>query len=251
MGIKYVVKQQKAVVAFVIAAILSLVSVFAVPLPVSAQAQACAVLPDTYGRITLPKADSPVTVTQQTEYTIWIRMRVKDAAHKISVSVDSTDSAATCGVEMGGGTANEWTWVKSKLAGGDFKATIPANSNVKVQIAGLSSSPNVDIDKVMLVSDSCVPSNTAPGYGDNCTETTPTPTPTVGPSTTPTPNVNLTIYDIDGSGTIGVGDLSRLIQDYPRQTGPVITDSPADFNNSGRVDINDLSTLLRYWGLSV
>lgn len=79
---------------------------------------------------------------------------------------------------------------------------------------------------------------------------TPTNNPTPTPSTSPTPNGDLTVYDIDNNGTIGVGDLSRLIQDYPRQNGAVIADSPADFNKSGRVDINDLSTLLRYWGQS-
>ncbi len=243
MGIKYVTKHQNSVLAFALAMLLSLATLFATPMPVSAQVQACAALPETYGKITLPKDTEPVNITQQTEYTIWIRMRVKDLAHKVAVSVDSTNSGTNCGVEMGapaGAAVDNWFWTKSKVAGGDFKATVPANSNVKVQIAGLAASPNVDIDLVLLVSDNCVPVDTTSTYGANCTSP-------VSPTPEPTTNPTVTDYDanIDGQPLVGVGDLSILIGNYGK-TGMVRTDG--DLDGNGTVNVLDLSRLIKHWG---
>jgi hypothetical protein len=246
MGTKYASKHQNTALAFVVSVVLSVVALFT-PGVVRAQAQACAALPDTYGKITLPKDGSPVSITQQTEYNVWIRMRVKDVAHKVQVSVDGADTSG-CGVELGvpsGTEIDTWVWSKTKAAGGDYKVTVPANSNLKVQIAGISSSPNVDIDKIILASDNCNPNETP--YGTNCTDAvTPTPTPTA----TPTPDPSVAIYDLDGNREIGVGDLTLLIKDYPRPLVPTITGSPADFNNSGAVDISDLGKLVGKWGQS-
>jgi hypothetical protein len=244
MGIKYVTKHQNSALAFVLAFTLSLATLFTSPVPVSAQVQACTALPDTYGKITLPKDTEPVNITQQTEYSVWIRMRVKDAAHKVAVSVDSTDSGANCGVEVGmpsGATVNEWFWTKTKAAGGDFKATIPANTNVKVQIAGLASSPNVDIDLVLLVSDTCTPKDENNTYGANCTS------PVVSPSPDPTTNPSIGDWDanIDGVPGVGVGDLSKLIENYGK-TG--MTRLDGDLDGNGTVNVLDLSRLIKHWG---
>lgn len=257
MGIKYVSKQQNTVLAVLLALILSLASLFMQPTIVSAQTQACAALPETFGKITLPKATEPVTITQQTEYTVWIRMRVTNLAHKVSVSVDSTNSAANCGVDVGaptGATVNNWFWSKTKATGGDFNATIPANSNVKVQIAGQSTSPNVDVDLILLISDNCEPQDTTTTFGANCTTPAPTPTPTIAPTVAPSPTVAPTInpeaqlYDLNPNRSINVDDLSLLINDYAIPGQPVVTNSPADFNNSGTVEVRDLSQLIKHWG---
>jgi len=50
--------------------------------------------------------------------------------------------------------------------------------------------------------------------------------------------------DLDGDGTVGVGDLLMLLSAWGACDGSC----PADVNNSGVVDINDLLTLLSSWG---
>jgi len=246
MGKNFVSLHKNPVVAVFVAGVLGLASELIQPGIVHAQAQACADLADTYGRITLPKASNPVTITDQTEFSVWIRMRVQDAAHKVTVSVDS-NATSSCGVEVGapsGTAANTWFWTKTKAAGGDFKVAIPASSNVKIQIAGQSASPNVDIDKVMLISDSCEPDNTT--FGENCTQT-PTATPTSGPTPT-TPVGDVQKFDIATNRVIDAGDLSIVIRDYDRPTQPSPANSPADFDGSGKVNIIDLGQLIKMWG---
>lgn len=78
---------------------------------------------------------------------------------------------------------------------------------------------------------------------------TPTPTPT--PTVTPTPNPTNAKYDLDDNGEIGIGDLTLLIKDYPKHNRAPTPNSPADFNNSGAVDLSDLSKLVSLWGQQV
>lgn len=248
MGTIFGMKQQKPLLGFVISFVMAVTTVSLQAPLASAQATACPVLPDTYGRITLPKDSEPINIAQQTEYTVWLRMRVKEAAHKVVVSVDGT-STAGCGVAMGvpsGATVNQWIWVKTKAAGGDNKVTVPAG-NLKIQIAGDSSSPNVDIDRVLLVSDNCDPSQSI--FGTNCTDSTPTPTtnPTGNPTPTTVPT-GIAQYDVFPDGKIDINDLAILIRDYPRPGQPVVTNSPADFDKNGRVDVIDLSKMISNWG---
>lgn len=189
--------------------------------------QKCNVLPDTYGRITLS-----TNVSASADYTVWIRMRLKAANHKILVSVDSTNSATSCGVEMGiSGISTQpieqWTWVKTKAAGGDMKANIPAGQAASIQIAGVAGSNNVDIDKVMLISSNCVPT----ALGTNC-ENMP-------------PQTNKYPGNLNGDSNVNIEDLSILIANY-RKTG--MTWEQGDFSGDGTVNISDLSILVRNWG---
>ncbi len=247
MGTNYIMKQKKPVLAFIVSIVLAVPAVLFQAPAVQAQATACPVLPDTYGRITLPKDTEPIAISQQTEYTVWLRMRVKEAAHKVIVSVDGTTTGG-CGVEMGvpsGATVNQWIWVKTKAAGGDNKVTVPAG-NLKIQIAGHSSSPNVDIDRVLLISDNCDPSQSI--LGTNCTDSTPTPTSGPTPTSSPTPVGGIEQYDIVKDKVINIQDLAILIRDYPRPGKEIVTNSPADFNANGKVDVTDLSKLVSNWG---
>lgn len=54
--------------------------------------------------------------------------------------------------------------------------------------------------------------------------------------------------DVDGDGTVGFGDLLRLIAGWGLcPTGPVETDCPADIDGDGAVTFSDLCQLLAAW----
>jgi hypothetical protein len=50
--------------------------------------------------------------------------------------------------------------------------------------------------------------------------------------------------DLDGSGTIGAGDLSMLLSAW----GPATPGTSADFDRNGSVGADDLARLLEAWG---
>ncbi len=80
-----------------------------------------------------------------------------------------------------------------------------------------------------------------PGIGGS-----PNPTPTTAPG----PKAPAK-YDLVPDKKIDVQDLGVLIRDYPRPAKPTVTNSPADFNANGRVDVSDLSNLVTNWGRAV
>jgi hypothetical protein len=50
--------------------------------------------------------------------------------------------------------------------------------------------------------------------------------------------------DIDGDGTVGIGDLLAVIQGW----GPCGADCPGDVTANGSVGIHDLLSVLKHWG---
>ncbi len=76
----------------------------------------------------------------------------------------------------------------------------------------------------------------------------PTTQPTAQPTANPTPTGGIDQYDIVNDNIINIQDLAVLIRDYPRPGQAVVTNSPADFDKNGRVDVSDLSKLVSNWG---
>jgi hypothetical protein len=155
---------------------------------------------------------------------------------------------STWGMDFEGGISNDWHKDLQKMmtalsvvdnnasnargGGGDpLMCYAPPFSN---GTDGLSTNPNGSVTEPT-----------------NCNGGNPSVTPTVSPTVTPTIQPGNAKYDLDKNGEIGIGDLTLLIKDYPRGTNPAVQNSPADFNNSGVVDISDLSTLVSRWGIQV
>ncbi len=123
-------------------------------------------------------------------YTVWVRMKSPDSNAPVVMNIDSTNKAQSCAAQVrDSGKVNDstWTWVNKKIDGSKFVANLNAG-NTKVQLAGHPDYNNVKIDRVLLVlNDSCTPTDKGDNCANNSTPTPPPPTPTPPTPTPPTP----------------------------------------------------------------
>ncbi len=153
--------------------------------------------PSTPGGISTVTVNAPVAGT----YHVWSRM--KAASTTANSYVFNTNG--TCNMGIGGTSAvstSAWTWVNFQ-PGTTVKATditLTAGSHT-IQLYGTQT--GVKVDRVMLLSDTCVPT----GTGDNClavTDTTPPAVNITSPLNNATVsgkvNVTATASDTGGSG---------------------------------------------------
>lgn len=198
------------------------------PAPARAQGAACPPLPETYGRITF----DTVNVTTAGEYNLWVRMRVKEANHKIQAQIGEC-AVKQMGVE-GGATVNQWIWVNTTPTGQAVKATLAAGTT-KLELAGDASSPNVDVDRILLVSGTCKPTL----LGTNCVDDTPNPPPPPPPS-----GGGTKVGDINKDNKVDFLDLTLLMKNWHKPATAAQGDTDAD----GEITILDLSALITNWG---
>lgn len=124
--------------------------------------------PTTYGKVT-----QSVNVVTAGTYRVWSRIKAPDTTNNsYYFQVDGG-----CAYDIGDSTsipANTWTWVNYQdgTASSAVSVTLTAGTHT---LSYTGKEPNVELDKVMLLTDtSCVPTT----FGDNCA-TTDTTSPTV------------------------------------------------------------------------
>lgn len=149
-------------------------------LPSVANASACSLPSTDYGTVS-----STVSVPTAATYRIWSRMIVPDTTNTTyALEIDGQ----TCFI-IGGSSVStsSWTWVDYQNGNTTDKAQLSlAKGSHTLKMIGLK--PNVQLDKVIMISDTtCVPT----GFGDNCNTPTDTTAPTVA-LTAPTEGVTVT-----------------------------------------------------------
>lgn len=115
---------------------------------------------------------SQFTVDQAGTYTVWSRIMPSGTNDSYTLEIDGT----TCGITVGNAntSATGWQWVNYRDGNTSSKITVSlaAGSHSMTMIG---KEDNVQIDRVMFLSDSCTPS----GTGDNCVTVADTTPPTV------------------------------------------------------------------------
>lgn len=143
-----------------------------VPAPVKA---ACATLPTDKGVVT-----QTVNVSTTGTYKVWSRIMAPDTTNNsYYLEIDDT----TCGVNVGDTAiaANAWTWgdYKDGNTASKISVTLSAGSHT---FRFVGKEPGVKLDRVLLLSDTCVPT----GTGDNCATSGSDATPPAVSVTAPT-----------------------------------------------------------------
>lgn len=136
----------------------------------------CPILPTDTGTVTLP-----FSVTEDATYTAWTLMNAPDTTNN-SYWLQVDDQ---CGMVIGDSntlTPNTWTWVGYRDSNPQTLASVSLTSGSHI-LHLYGREPLVKIDKLLFISDGCVPSDS----GDNCltqpTATAVPATPTAIPQT--------------------------------------------------------------------
>jgi hypothetical protein len=147
----------------------------------SSAATGCSALPSTNGTATL----SSVSVPSTGIYHVWSRIKAPDTTNNSFYF--QTDN--NCSISIGDNssiTPGSWVWVDYRDGSTTSKADISLSAgNHPMELAGKE--PGVQVDRVLLLSDTCVPT----GNGDNCV-ITPDTTPPTTSITSPTNNSTVT-----------------------------------------------------------
>ncbi|MEO5499515.1 MAG: Ig-like domain-containing protein [Candidatus Saccharimonadales bacterium] len=167
---------------------------------------------------TTGKVTQTITVPATDDYTIWSRMKAPSAtAVEYQVYVDG--ECFTIGQTSL--TAGTLTWVDHENGSTSDKATInlPAGSHTLVLTAG---SEDLELDRVMFLSDGCIPTST----GNNCQNDTTSPTtsissPTAGATLSATSTITASATD---------NDAIDFVEFYRGGSTLLGTDSSAPYN---------------------
>ncbi|HSX35776.1 MAG TPA: Ig-like domain-containing protein [Patescibacteria group bacterium] len=133
----------------------------------------CTALPTAYG-----SATSQVTVATAGTYHVWTRMMVPDTTNNSYYF----QLGNNCGVVVGDAASiapNTWVWVDYKDGNTATKNDVSLATTGTQTMILTGREPGVRVDRVLLLSDTCVPT----GTGDNCVNP---------PDTTPPTNVVIT-----------------------------------------------------------
>jgi hypothetical protein len=166
----------------------------------SLAATGCTALPTTKGAVTLSSVSVPSTGT----YHVWSRIKTADTTNNSFLF--QTDN--NCNINVGDSAsipANTWTWVDYRDGNTATKVDVSLSAGTHpMEMAGRED--NVLVDRVMLISDTCVPT----GTGDNCVVASDTTPPTVS-LTAPTSgatvsgsSVTVSANATDDTGVVGV-----------------------------------------------
>lgn len=145
----------------------------------------------TYAAACSPSADygsasyTIPTLPATGEYTIWSRINVPDTTNNSYFVEIAQGSTKTC-YKIGDSSAitpNTWKWINYQNGSttSAAKFTFTATTGYTMRLVGAE--PNVKLDKVMFISDSCVPKDS--GFGDDCgnsVTTSPNPSTPTGSS---------------------------------------------------------------------
>jgi hypothetical protein len=151
---------------------------------ISSAATGCAALPTTNGTTTLS-----VSVPSTGTYHVWSRIKAPDTTNNSFYFQTDNNCAITIG-DSASIPVNTWTWVDYKDGSTTTEADISLSAGTHpIELAGKEA--GVQVDRVLLISDTCVPT----GTGDNCVavaDTTP-------PDTTVTSSPNSTTTSTSAS----------------------------------------------------
>jgi len=204
---------------------------------------ACQMPAATYGVTTVT-----VTVPSPGTYTVWSLMRAPDSANNAYYfNADLGGGQSICPMVIGDGalTANQWAWVNYKNGSTSDKATITFTTAGTHTVTLTGKEQGVALDRIMLLSDACVPTN----LGNNCIQSTtppptPSPTPTPpppAPNPTPAPKAG----DVNGNGTIDLTDFFIMRTNFG-QSGR--TRAQGDLTGDGMVTLADFFILRQNFG---
>jgi hypothetical protein len=182
----------------------------------------CASLPTTYG-----SASSSVNVTSTGTYHVWARVMAPDTTNN-SFYFQSDNS---CGVLMGDSSSispNTWVWVDYRDGNSATKNDISYSTTGSHNIILTGNEPGVKLDRVLLLSETCVPT----GTGDNCTTTPDITAPTASitsPATgaTVSGTVNVAATATDNAGGSGVAKVDFSVDGVLKSSD---TTSPYSFS---------------------
>lgn len=145
--------------------------------PAPAAAADCAALPQDKGQATAAFTSAAGT------FAVWARL-LPGSQNDDSVLLNIDDKY--CGIVVGDSNnlkVGEFTWVNFKSGDQSNKITADLAAGAHtLAIAGRE--PNVGVDKIMVLADSCVPA----GNGDNCAQSDVAAAPVTASSPTKTPN---------------------------------------------------------------
>jgi hypothetical protein len=167
---------------------------------ITSAATGCSALPTTKGAVTVSSVSVPTTGT----YHVWSRIKTADATNNSFLF--QTDN--NCNINIGDSAtiaANTWTWVDFRDGNTATKADVSLSAGTHpMEIAGRED--NVLVDRILLISDTCVPT----GTGDNCVIASDVTPPTVS-LTAPTAGTTVSGSSVavsanasDDTGVVGV-----------------------------------------------
>jgi hypothetical protein len=166
----------------------------------SSAATGCTALPTTKGAVVVSSVSVPTTGT----YHVWSHIKTADTTNNSFLF--QTDN--NCNINIGDSAsiaANTWTWVDYRDGNTATKADVSLSAGTHpMEIAGRED--NVLVDRILLISDTCVPTST----GDNCVIASDTTPPTVSLTapaagvTVSGSSVAVTANASDDTGVVGV-----------------------------------------------
>jgi hypothetical protein len=166
----------------------------------SSAATGCTALPTTKGAVVVSSVSVPTTGT----YHVWSHIKTADTTNNSFLF--QTDN--NCNINIGDSAsiaANTWTWVDYRDGNTATKADVSLSAGTHpMEIAGRED--NVLVDRILCISDTCVPTST----GDNCVIASDTTPPTVSLTapaagvTVSGSSVAVTANASDDTGVVGV-----------------------------------------------
>jgi hypothetical protein len=181
----------------------------------SSAATGCTALPTTKGAVTVSSVSIPSTGT----YHVWSRIKTADTTNNSFLF--QTDN--NCNINIGDSAtipANTWTWVDYRDGNSATKADVSLSAGTHpMELAGRED--NVSLDRILLISDTCVPT----GTGDNCV---------IASDITP-PTVSLTA---PAAGTTVSGSSVAVSANASDDTGVVGVQFKIDGNNLNSEDVS-------------
>jgi chitodextrinase len=159
-------------------------------------------------------------------YRVWTRMKAADATNNsyyLSTGID-------CGIVIGdrsststnGVSSTNWTWVGYRDGVDTTPAQVSFTSGGLKTITLTGKEPSVKIDRVLLLSDSCVPT----GTGENCIDTTAPTVSVTAPASGSYVRGDITLLaTVSDAGGSGVSKVDFLVDGAPAGTS-TSTSSP-------------------------
>jgi hypothetical protein len=171
-------------------------------------------------------ASGNVTVPSTASYKVWTRIMAPDGSNdSVTLQIDNGPPVTVGDKALTPGT---WTWVDYEMADEPSKISTDLTAGSHT-IKLTAREDGVKLDRLLFLSDACVPS----GNGDNCAPASPPPTPVYKDE------------DINQDGIVNILDFSLLASKFG-QSGTGI--GRTDINQDGIVNILDFSLLAAKFG---
>lgn len=129
-------------------------------------------------------------------HTVWSRIKVPSANSSYYLKLD-----ALC-YKVGGANlpVNQWAWVKYQDASTSNTITAKFTTTGSHTATFIGDTADVKVDRVLMLTSNCDPSQSSDGFGSNCTVDTVVSTITPTPTATATATITATVTAKPGTG---------------------------------------------------